>query len=199
MSRGWLLPFLGCLGCDAPLCDELDSTFIRANEAISGSALLSDAGDETRSRFVAKLSGIPELWQAPDYYRDAGSASVSAALSYENPPQGGSARTQMPIVLIALSFNNEPDVGGTATPPFPGPSPQSISRPLFQRCSEAQPVDCCPIGATQCEQSFRLRIERVDGTAFPPVKVDWSLTATANVGNCSGTSQPTLELSEVLE
>ena len=197
---------LASSSCSAPAsCNAqqgtADSPSVESEE-IFGSLLLSAADDGQTLRFRATLSDLPELLTSdgarvgssvPDAAVQGGAVqsgalSLELGLRYENEPFGGDGRTEMP--RLALTFSD--DAGGSSTAPatsnYPGPTPSNFLPGLFE---------ACVLGARHCETTLDVRIQRLDGAPFPPLRVSFGATAKARLSACSVLTRETHATLEV--
>jgi hypothetical protein len=118
----------------------------------------------------------------------SGALSLELGLRYENEPFGGDGRTEMP--RLALTFSD--DAGGSSTAPatsnYPGPTPSNFLPGLFE---------ACVLGARHCETTLDVRIQRLDGAPFPPLRVSFGATAKARLSACSVLTRETRATLEV--
>jgi hypothetical protein len=188
----------GAAACSAPqLCEEpRDSTggLSRESEQVEDSLLAPLANDRKDWKLRATLSGLPELWQG-DTAILQGTLAVELSLAYESDPVGGDGVTEMPAFRVSFGGLSRPSWGSNQTSKLPGPAPARFSAPIFDTCPGEDQANCCPYGARECSLPVTLRIERVDGTPYPPVVVDWNARSSVRVSTCPrGGSAPTLSL-----
>jgi len=183
-SAAALSMVLACASCSAPAkCnaqpDASQPRLVESDER-ADSLLLTDANESQVLLFRATLSGLPVLW--PNEEAVQGAARLGLELRYESEPLGGDGHTEMPRLVLALGTRGTP----TPTTPtqlttskYPGPEPILLSAPVFEDCA---------LGSSQCQTSFGVFIQRVDGVPFPPLRVSTRVTADANLNTCSALS-----------
>src|SRR6188768_3459620 len=173
---------LSCAACSAPAtCDAqpygADERRLVSDER-ADELLLSEANESQTLHFRATLSGLPELWPSEGGVQ-GGALSLRLGMSYENEPFGGDGHTEMPQLAVTVSEPAGSASSPTSTPKYPGPLPSSVTAALFADCA---------FGARQCETLRDIRIRRIDGAPFPPVRVSWRATADATIGVCRALS-----------
>ncbi len=183
----WLL--FACSACTArEACEDRADPYqpegtTLSSSAFEGSALLGAAGERTELTFRGSLRGLPELWQG-DSAILSGAALLSLSLAYESPPFGGDGVTEMPRVEARFTPPDSSKVEADRTPAFPSAEGSDFSSSFFETCSGDSGVNCCVYGARECSVLLGVTLERVDGTPFPPVVVDWNISASALVSTC---------------
>jgi hypothetical protein len=165
---------------DAPLIE---------TEARTGSILLSEQNDSQTVNFRATLSDLPEQWSS-DGLVQIGGLQLDLSLRYESEPIGGDGHTEMPRLALTFKEPAAIDSSTVTTSNYPGPTPFLYSPSLFE--------DCTP-GARQCESTRPVRIERLDGAPFPPVRVSFRATANARIPTCEKTSSARATLDVEIE
>lgn len=185
---------LACGGCDAELCREELGATPEISASDTGELRLSDEGDDASLRFEAALRGLPELWPS-DSAIESGRAELRLALAYEEAPFGSDGKTQMPVLEVGLSPSRGGAPAMAQTPEYPLPSGATFAFPLFDTCEVGGSLPCCVYGARDCVLPVEVRLERLEGTPFPPVLVAWELEIAASVATCPEPSRPELTLS----
>jgi hypothetical protein len=189
VTRGLLLALLAaCSACSAHAeCDARDDGYngkVVASDALTGSVVLSQSGQTETFSFASTVSGLPELWPSNSAISN-GRFGIGLTLRYAIDPIGGDGATQMPRLSVAF---NTPPLLFEQTPPattqFPGPAASSFESRLFDTCLSADDGHCCPFGAQQCTEQVRVTITRLDGAPFPPLTVNWSAGADAQISSC---------------
>jgi hypothetical protein len=174
---------LSAAACSAPnTCDAGASTSPNSvevnSEPVSGSFVLTNAGDRTALDLSADLSGLPELWPSQSAISDGG-LGLGLVLHYQQPPYGGDGQTQMPRVEVSFDDFSSLFTSGSFPTRSEGPD-----HDLFSPCYGDNEGHCCPFGVRECQQSTHILITRVDGAPFPPVEVAWTARAGATVSSC---------------
>lgn len=188
MTRSDLTPVfvlacsLICTACGTPaMCDPrqyaYDAPLIETEER-TGSILLSGQNDSQTVNFRATLSDLPEQWSS-EGLAQIGGLQLDLSLRYESEPIGGDGHTEMPRLALTFKEPAAVDSSTVTTSNYPGPTPFLYSPSLFEACMS---------GADQCESTRPVRIERLDGAPFPPVRVSFRATANARIPSCEKTS-----------
>jgi hypothetical protein len=168
--------------CDPQVCDDDDRTADSPLRSVAqGSARVSGAGEDLTLRFLATLSGLPELWSA-ETIRE-GSIELRVDLSYETAPVGGDGTTEMPSFDIDFDPPDQHSYWPRSTGPMPR-NPFATRRQLFETCLVEDDAYCCRFGDRECTLPVTIRIERVQGAPFPPVVVDWQANVSTRVNSC---------------
>jgi hypothetical protein len=193
-SLGVLL--MGLFGCSArSACEETyGAGELLSSELPSESFVLESAGDSARIGVRARLTGLPELWQADSAILD-GALSLKLELAYQDEPVGGDGRTEMPRVRATFGVDPRNYDAVSQTDPFPQTPAGVFGVSLFETCLDDGDRLCCEYGSRECELPLEIELERLDGAPFPPLAVDATIRATASVSSCpieGGT--PTLTL-----
>jgi hypothetical protein len=176
----WLLA--AATACDPQVCDDDDRTSDAALHSVAqGSARVSGAGEDLTLRFLATLSGLPELWSA-ETIRE-GSVELRVDLSYQSAPVGGDGTTEMPSFDIDFDPPDQDSYWPRSTGPMPR-NPYLTRRQLFEPCLVDDDAYCCRFGDPECALPVTIRIERVQGAPFPPVVVDWQASVSTRVNSC---------------
>jgi hypothetical protein len=176
----------GSAGCSAPAaCEESDSShgLLLESQGVSGSARAENADESAEFKMRATLSGLPRLWQGESAILQA-DLDLEVSLVYEAEPKGGDGHTQMPSVSVTFDPQAPNSWQPSRTSEFPGPAPTSFRTALFGACYTDGQGNCCPYGVRECSLPVTLRLERVQGTPFPPIVISWSARLTASVSAC---------------
>ncbi len=186
----WSLASTGCTAstvCDA---DASGTSLTTARSAaLVGTAELSQKDDSLVLALTSRLSDLPEL-SPPNGVLQSARISFTFSLRYIDAPMGGDGLTQMPRLNLKLDSAK----GGYTTSSFPNGSEQ-LSLDAFGDCDSGLGVDCCPLGATDCEHTVHVGLTRIDDATFPPVQLSWSALASATVDTCPSWRSPSLTLS----
>jgi hypothetical protein len=182
---------LGCFACSAPVICRSDSELQHgasvSSAQLSGSMLLSAAGDTESFYLDVALAGLPKLWPSSSAIKNA-DLGLSVALAYTKPPVGGDGLTEMP--RVQMGFDRQP---GTTTSSFPSIA-KGTEQQLFGDCALGGEY-CCAFGSEQCHGRLQVTLQRLDGAPFPPVQVAWTVGASATTDSCpQDLGSPTLTL-----
>jgi hypothetical protein len=167
--------------CDGKVCSDDGREDARLATVQKGSLRLSGAGETSTIRLRAVLSGLPELWN--DWTLPESSLDLGIYLGYESAPFGGDARTEMPSFTIDLEPVERNGFATIRTPPLPQ-NPFTTRHSLFEPCAPHEDGYCCPFGEPECSLPVTIRVQRAEGTPFPPVVVQWYASAAAHVNSC---------------
>lgn len=197
MRRALLAPLFALIGtacgpsatCDAGQ-NAYQSPLIESEER-TGSILLSAKNDSQTVDFTATLSDLPEKWSSAGLLQ-IGALQLDLSLGYESAPIGGDGHTEMPRLALTFKEPAAADSSTITTSNYPGPTPLLYSPSLFEDCVS---------GSRQCDSTRPVRIERLDGAPFPPVRVSWRASANARIPTCepSSSADATLDLDVEVE
>jgi len=182
-----------CTACGTPAtCDTrqnaYDAPLIETDEQ-TGSILLSEQNDSKTLNFKATLNDLPEQWSGEGLLQ-IGGLQLDLSLRFESEPSGGDGRTEMPRLALTFEEPAASDSSTVTTSNYPGPTPFLYSPSLFEDCRS---------GAQQCESTRPVRIERLDGAPFPPVRVSFRASANARIPSCDKTSTARVTLGVEVE
>ena len=167
--------------CSAPTACGADASTLHPtgvkSSPLSGSVLLSNAGESAIFGLDVTLAGLPTLWPAYSAIKDAG-VGVSVKLAYTTPPLGGDGNTQMPRLRVRL--DQQP---GTTTSSFTSGF-EGTNSTVFENCGLLGAEHCCAFGSKECQAHLQVTIQRLDGAPFPPVQATWTAGAGATISSC---------------
>jgi hypothetical protein len=198
VSGAIMLAVVGCKAREVCLAEEenlaTEGHIISLSSTVTaGSRVLSQGGEAETVRFDATLRGLPELWQGDSAILGS-LLRASVSLRYESAPFGADGRTEMPEVRVRLDpFAGAGIATDELTPRFPEAAGYDFAVQLFPTCLNEGDLGCCPFGSQECTAPTTVQFERVDGSPYPPIVVEYSIAADAHVTTCPlGGSQPEL-------
>jgi hypothetical protein len=187
-------------GCSAPAACTYDGWRERPNlqQSASGTKDFDQTSSAETQALELKLTGLPELWQGSQNVFGS-TVALRITTEYVGEPKGNDGNTQMPRVTARLSLDGTKRTVTASTSSFAMGSAESVELRLFENCDEeSNEPGCCAWGSRECVVPLTLSAERLDGAPFPPVRVAWSVEATASATACPlEKEQVQLTLSEV--
>jgi hypothetical protein len=177
-----LVGWMTC-GCTAPeLCRGGDNRSSVDAGPLSETVTFDDVGFASR-HFVATIQDLPRVWDAEAAVVES-SIGLGVDVVYQDEPKGGDGKTQMPAVEVELSVLGAFEPFVVVTDSFHTVGTVSGHAEAFRICDDADDVDCCVFGSTECRAPITVSVRRREGAPFPPVDVSLSLTASATVTPC---------------
>ncbi len=190
MSWARMLAAFGALlvsACNAPEACETRTNggFVPAVSATpsTSTTTLSGSGETLSTRWRARLSNLPTLWQ-DDTNIVGGSVSFNVTIAYQGTPRGGDGKTQMPRVSVQLGLRDTDASVGASTSEFQDAGGVGESLDTFTTCQVENQQDCCKYGERECSIPLLFTLRRLDGSPFPMVDVTTTLSAEAEVSRC---------------
>lgn len=186
---GMLLAFSsGCSSPDATCASEdLYAPNARGelvtSRAVSGEVILSATETSFSTTFEAALDELPEVWVGEEPLHPP-TLVLTFELEYTETQPSGAELPPVTAVLDTGRVSVLPWDSAQATTTLGGSrSSGQLGVAPFVVCESGSTEDCCPYGASRCAGGAALQVSR-EADVFPPVRVRYTATASAQVYEC---------------